>query len=311
MKSPVWLEETRNGLAYVYPEPVLTVYRRPWERVLWNAQRNANPFFHIMEAFWMLAGRRDVAFLVQFNRRMREYSDDGINLHGAYGHRWHYEFNFNQLDAILHHFKDNPNSRQEVLTMWSPYDLTYESKDRPCNTHIYFRLTPDVLNMTVCCRSNDMLWGAYGANSVHFSFLHEYMATSLSVQIGHLYQFSNNFHLYKEASAHLIADGQQEATDFYVDSPYVNTMPLVTNAFTFLHEVRKLIWAIEKRDWMAEFTNEFLYTPLLMAEAWLGRTKYDKDTLWQILDKIPAPDWQLAAKLYMEVNCVPRISRKT
>jgi hypothetical protein len=258
-----------------------------------------------MEALWMLAGREDVLFLTHFNKRMLQYSDDGVKLHGAYGHRWHYAFNFSQIDAVVQHLRKNPNSRQEVIAMWHPNDLTYQSKDRPCNTHLYFRIHNGALDTTVCCRSNDMLWGAYGANSVHFSFLHEYIATQLNVRMGYIYQFSNNFHLYKEFSGHLMVDGKQDITDFYVDPPYVEIMPLISDPFIFLHEVRELLWAIETRNWMAEFHNEFLYTPLLMAEAWFGRHK-SKQTALRIIDKIPAPDWQLAARLYLERNICTR-----
>jgi hypothetical protein len=75
----------------------------------------------------------------------------------------------------------------------------------------------------------------------------------------------------------------------------------VNDPFVFLHEVRELLWAIEKRNWMAEFHNEFLYTPLLMAETWFARHQ-DKQELWKIADKIPAPDWKLAARHYLERN---------
>lgn len=50
--------------------------------------------------------------------------------------------------------------------------------------------------MTVCNRSNDIIWGCYGANFVHMSFLQEFIARTLGVQVGVYYQFSNNFHMY-------------------------------------------------------------------------------------------------------------------
>lgn len=52
------------------------------------------------------------------------------------------------------------------------------------------------LDLTVCCRSNDLIWGAYGANIVHFSVLQEYLAARLGAEVGILYQVSNNFHAY-------------------------------------------------------------------------------------------------------------------
>jgi hypothetical protein len=53
------------------------------------------------------------------------------------------------------------------------------------------------LDITVSCRSNDVVWGAYGANAVHFSFLQEYLAGRIGVRVGKYYQLSNNWHLYE------------------------------------------------------------------------------------------------------------------
>lgn len=80
--------DSRNGPVKVIPEPVTTVYRKPLERVLFAAERDANPFFHFFEALWMLAGRSDVHFPARFAGNIVNYSDDGDTLHGAYGRRW-------------------------------------------------------------------------------------------------------------------------------------------------------------------------------------------------------------------------------
>ena len=64
--------------------------------------------------------------------------------------------------------------------MWdAKQDLSHrnESKDLPCNTHVYFSIREGFLDMTVCNRSNDLIWGCCGANAVHMSFLQEYVAT--------------------------------------------------------------------------------------------------------------------------------------
>ena len=43
-------EDSRNGPVVVAPGPVLTRYTHPTQRVLFSPLRDANPFFHIMEA---------------------------------------------------------------------------------------------------------------------------------------------------------------------------------------------------------------------------------------------------------------------
>jgi thymidylate synthase len=210
-------EQSRAGPVLVATCPVTTVYERPTERVLFCPQRDANPFFHLMEALWMLAGRQDAGFL---NRYIRDFGPrfaetDGT-VHGAYGHRWRHALGLDQLDEVVEKLSRNFQDRQAVIQMWdgarrhSPYapfremgsdDLTGDWRDRPCNTHVYLRVRwsggVPVLDLTVLCRSNDAIWGAYGANAVHFSVLQEYLAARIAVGVGRMYQFSNNFHVYE------------------------------------------------------------------------------------------------------------------
>ncbi len=190
--------DSRNGPVRVFPEPVTTVYEQPAERVLFWAERDANPFFHFFEALWMLAGRRDVESIALYAKRMRSFSDDGVSLHGAYGYRWRSFFGFDQLPTIIETLRKNPNDRRQVLTMWAPVsDLGQEGKDFPCNLQALFQITSEGnLDMTVTNRSNDLIWGAYGANAVHFSALHEFMARSIGVPQGVYRQVSNNLHAY-------------------------------------------------------------------------------------------------------------------
>ena len=228
LRNGVW-NDSRAGRALVAPSPVVTVYEKPTDRVLLSAVRDANPFFHVAEAMWMLAGRDDSAFLDTFVRDFgARFADEGV-IHGAYGHRWRKTFHFDQLDAVVAKLRFNDQDRQCVIQMWDcvpkfdegSSDLLGGWKDRPCNTHIYLRVRGDrgqtdhgngnvqdydnrVLDMTVCCRSNDIILGAYGANAVHFSFLHEYLAARIGVGVGTYYQFSNNYHMYEHEMDRLV-----------------------------------------------------------------------------------------------------------
>ena len=60
-KSPInyRTQESRNGQTMECRTPVTTVYNKPWQRVLFKTERDANPFFHLYESIWMLAGSRD------------------------------------------------------------------------------------------------------------------------------------------------------------------------------------------------------------------------------------------------------------
>lgn len=213
-------ESSRNGDVLVVDSPVMSVYGRPTERVLMDPARDANPFFHLFESLWMLDGRDDAAFLNRFVKDFGDrFADDG-HLHGAYGFRWREAFGGDQLLGIVAMLKTDPTTRRAVLQMWSSdLDLGAKFKDIPCNTHVYFRVRSEdsllidpnaamsgllettaaknrVLDVTVCCRSNDVIWGAYGANAVHFSMLQEYVAGAVGVAVGKMYQLSNNYHAY-------------------------------------------------------------------------------------------------------------------
>jgi hypothetical protein len=199
------LQDSRNGPVKVMPMPVTTFYSHPRERVMFLPERDCNPFFHFMESLWMLEGRRDVEWISRFSANIGNYSDDGVNFHGAYGFRWrnHFregEFVVDQLATIANILRENPNDRRAVLQMWdSVTDLGMEGKDFPCNLIITFRINvKGHLDMTVFNRSNDMIWGAYGANAVHMSFLQEVMAAWIEVPVGQYWQISTNFHAYTD-----------------------------------------------------------------------------------------------------------------
>ena len=187
-------EESRNGGVTVWDGPVVTHTLEPMNRVLFSPLRNANPFFHLFESLWMLGGRNDLPWVAQFNSQMKAYSDDGgATQPAAYGHRWRGYFCYDQLAVIIAELRENPGSRRCVLAMWDPgmrdhHVLDHDrgprypnsadllsavagSSDVPCNTECYFTIRDDLLYMSVQCRSNDLLWGAHGANAVHFSIL--------------------------------------------------------------------------------------------------------------------------------------------
>jgi len=197
---------SRYGDVIVAPWPVTTIYRNPMERVMFWPERDANPFFHLYESLWMIMGRNDVAGLAKYAKRMATFSDDGDTFHGAYGHRWRKHFtdmtdglqNLDQLSTIVRRLKQDPDDRRCVLQMWdAEFDLDRVGKDVPCNTMATFQRDPSgKLNLDVFCRSNDIIWGCYGANAVHFSFLLEYVALGIGCEIGVYRQHSMNWHAY-------------------------------------------------------------------------------------------------------------------
>lgn len=198
--------ETRNGPAYRLPGTWLITVREPRKRVLFDNKRNCNHVFHLMESIWMLAGRNDVGFVSQFNSNIATYSDNGGSFHAAYGHRWRTHFGVDQVTECIKMLAADPNDRRAVISMW---DANVDGngktgKDFPCNMMIMPCLYTSehtgktYLNLTIINRSNDLVWGLCGANAVHMSMLHEFMAGALGAEVGVWEHLTNNLHAYEK-----------------------------------------------------------------------------------------------------------------
>jgi len=293
--------KTRNGMALEFTTPVMTTYTHSRERVLFYPERDANPYFHLMESFWMLAGRNDVAWISQFNGRINTYSDDGEHFHGAYGFRWREWFGKDQLKLAQMRLATYENDRRTVVGMWDPWEdlqTHNDGKDYPCNTQIYFWVRDDDLNMTVVNRSNDMIWGAYGANAVHMSVLLEYMAGMLELGVGTYYQFSNNLHAYVDVLQKL--DGMKPQYEPYLtiadDGLSYNPPALVDDHTTFDEELKQ--WFENPYQ---VFNNSYLSTtatPMLKSwTLWKGKEKQAAlETAQQIEDRA----WRKACVEWIE-----------
>lgn len=325
------LAESRNGSVAVHAGPVVTSTRNVRERVLFSPLRDANPFFHLTEALWMLAGRNEIAPLTAIVSSFGDFSDDGVTMPAAYGHRWRHHFGHDQLLEAIGLLKANPLSRQVVMAMWdpgydvgwdhesaggricNPGDLMKQTKDKPCNTQIYFDATRGPLDMTVTCRSNDAVWGAHGANAVHFSVLHEFVAAATGLQLGTMYQFSNNYHIYTErpdvqrlfnARTGVVA---YETVDYYSfrDSKEhgflpVRPTPLVAEGETYEDLLADCARLFDGQDyWLTSKTRFFdqVYLPMMNLYWQWKVDKRERDDIlhYAATHMQPDNDWHVAA----------------
>jgi len=311
--------DSRAGAVLVAPYPVMTVYEKPTERVLLDPNRRANPFFHLMESLWMLAGRADAVWLdtyiKDFSARFGEPNTVGIVQHGAYGWRWRKHFGEDQLKYVIEALGDNPDDRRVVISMWDPEaDLGATSKkDLPCNTHIYPRIVNGHLDLTVCCRSNDIIWGAYGANAVHFSVLQEYLAGRIGVRVGRLYQLSNNWHAYLDSLEKVVpAHGQVKYEANYLDGkvasrPMGEKWDMWDNDLMVFMQWHHSFW----EDPFALTNN--LFTKGLFYNKWFAEVAQPMARTWWAYKKkdakinprleaaeIQASDWRAAALMWLD-----------
>jgi len=289
--------KSRAGEVVVAPEPVTTVYDQPLERVIFHEKRDANPFFHLMESLWMLGGREDVEFVSRYVKRMKTFSDDGEIFNGAYGSRWRWRFDYDQIQVIIDKLRKDPNDRRVVLGIWDSWiDLKYEGKDTPCNTHIYFSITADDrLDMTVCNRSNDIVWGAYGANAVHLSVLHEYMSEQIGVKIGRYRQISNNYHAYVD----VLEKQAHPAVNVFKGTPYEKEdythFPLGSGNPQWDLDLQNFFkWAMDNpspREWATPFFEQVIQ-PMEMSHKFYKAKNFNEAMYWA--STIKALDWRQA-----------------
>lgn len=347
-------QPSRAGEVLVAPWPVTTAYARPRERLVLSPVRDTNPFFLLGELAWMLAGRDDSGFLDQFVRDFgARFADNGV-VHGAYGARWRQTFGHDQLDAVVLKLRRDPRDRQAVLQMWDARnevedpdgaskprrygenDLLGNWRDRPCNTHVYLRVRSSVdhtgdyvelpvLDITVCCRSNDAVWGAYSSDAVDFSGLQEYLAARIGVDVGVYYQVSNNYHAY---AVELDRMARRAGTDWgglpaalacgrYADGEFgAEPLRLADDAASFDEE---LAWVLRSFDqtcgpgfvYPRELRNKFLIEtlhPMLQAHQLWRADRVVASLMWA--KKIASLDWQAACVEWLQRRIAARDKKR-
>lgn len=226
---------TRNVRGYEcveLPEPVMIKIKNPTARWINIGERKWNTFLPYAESLWLASGRNDLKFIEFYLSKLKEFSDDEKYIRGGYGPRMRF-FNGNSQDYqialdstepifeniitdqfvyIEECFKNDLYNRQAVLTLSDPpkdclnFDKSLKkTKDLPCTRLLQFMCTPDKkLNLTVYMRSNDLIWGASGVNIFNYTFLQEYFAAILGLEVGSYYHIANNLHYYKHRHQNMI-----------------------------------------------------------------------------------------------------------
>lgn len=284
-------QDSRNGAVLALPGMLSVLVTNPHERVLFDADRNANPTFHLLESLWMLAGRDDVEFVAKYNSNMRNFSDDGVRFNAAYGHRWRNHFGVDQLLAVIDKLKSNKLDRQVVLSMWDPTDdLTNKTTlDRPCNLLAIFRIDKGRLNMMTTNRSNDIVFGLAGANAVHLTVLQEFVARAVGVGVGCWNHCSANAHVYE---THW--DLMKKVENYPSWMPYVGSQPLLAgeeNYLDFLADCEDMC-----RGKTDDFRTDFFFgtvSPLITA--WDKWRAGDVVAAMYDLSCIESNDWRAAS----------------
>ena len=197
---------TPRGKRTLELHPYIMVLNNPINNCIFSELRAVNPLFMLSEFLWIMLGMEDVEFISKFNKAMKNFSDDGVVLRGAYGprlRRWDgYEVDgvrINCVDQIKECAKKLHNdldSRQALMCIFNPYKDYAPTRDVPCNILLKFTVRNRKLDLTAYVRSQDMLLG-FPYDVYHWTMLQQMMANELGISVGTYYHIMDSAHIYE------------------------------------------------------------------------------------------------------------------
>lgn len=237
----------RGYKTFEISHPVIIKIKNPLARHITIDKRHWNHILPYAESLWIASGRNDMELIGKYLNKLYDFSDDAISMRAAYGPRLRY-FQGSSLDYaksshrtqkkeiigsiseidqfkyIEKAFKRDPFTRQGIISITDPSkdyfanaDELKITKDFPCTNNLHFLRRGEVLDLVVNMRSNDFFWGATGVNIFNFTFIQEYFAKILGLDVGHYYHIVNNLHYYEEFSSKIksLANTKNWTDDFH------------------------------------------------------------------------------------------------
>lgn len=181
---------SRIGQTKELLNPVI-VLSNPRKRLFYNEHRTFNLAYALVEAFYLFNSDNYVDNFSFYNKRMADYSDDGLHINSAYG--YHIADN---LKDLVNKLKEDKDTRQAVLNIYSTkYGLEMKTKDVPCTIALNFLVRDNKLNLTVYMRSNDLFWGLQ-YDLFMFTCLQEVIANELGLELGYYIHCPTSLHVY-------------------------------------------------------------------------------------------------------------------
>lgn len=175
----------------------------------------------VAEAMQLIGAFSDPVRMCEIAPNMKAFLDGGI-FKGAYGIRAGA-----QIDKIVKLLKNDPETRQAVITLRDPYrDLFEKSKDVPCTIAMSFRIRNGKLNMTTHMRSNDLVWGL-PYDIIQFCLLQMTIANELGIGSGTYTHHADSLHIY-ERHAEMM---QECVSKFNIETPQPMILGLSSRAF--------------------------------------------------------------------------------
>ncbi len=277
--------EVRGSVCFELPEPFMFKITDPFARTVTIKERRWNQTLPYAESLWIASGRNDLGFICHYLDRLRDFSDDGVYMRGGYGPRLRFyngrsedysvDENGNQqgpyvdqLRYVIECFEADRATRRAIVSLGDPCKDDFVdkgslkiTKDVPCTRELHFMKQGDTdkLDLIVKMRSNDLIWGASGVNIFNYTFMQEYVAAILKMEVGDYYHIVDNLHYYEYHQ-------EMVKTLAQIDSVEESNLNLA-KTFTSLSEFDVLVARLleeeakmrkQKRDYsMIHFEDEF------------------------------------------------------
>lgn len=202
------------------------VLTHPLHNILFVPKRKFSLSYACAEMLWYLSGVSHIKMIQAYAPQYEKFAEDGM-AYGAYGARWAENPGFvkekraltknivmdgfgscvdtecieNQLYALIHLLKTNPNTRQAIITMWDSGDLIHtilkDHKDLPCTLSLIFFVRNDKLHLVATMRSNDA-WLGLPYDVFCFTTLQRIIAAELGLGLGTYVHQAGSEHIYSK-----------------------------------------------------------------------------------------------------------------
>lgn len=184
-------EVTVRGMKTKELEDVTFEFSSPHFCWTYGLRKSMKHVIGVAEAMQLIGAFSDPMRMCEIAPNMKAFLDGGI-FKGAYGTRAGA-----QIDKIVELLKNDPETRQAVITLRDPYrDLFEKSKDVPCTIAMSFRIRNGKLNMTTHMRSNDLVWG-FPYDVIQFCLLQMTIAEELGIENGTYTHHADSLHIYE------------------------------------------------------------------------------------------------------------------
>ena len=171
------------------------------EMMPFPGNRKIFPYIAAAEIAWYVSGSRDVRWLQQHAKIWNKFVEsDGFTIKNAYGYRWRKAFGRDQLGGAVQQLRDNPTSRQILVTAWDPRtdgDGTLGEKNVPCPTQFTLNLIDHKLHSSLFIRSSDVFVGL-PYDVLGHALLMKAISKSVGCDLGTMHVTLANAHLYEK-----------------------------------------------------------------------------------------------------------------